>query len=189
MSAAHDSTPVGHVYDGIEEHDNRLPRWWLATLWATVLFGVGYWVWFHTLGIGVLPTQALAAQLHQQVVAEEKAVAAAPVVDDAALLAMTKDPRIVERGRAVYAASCVACHADKGQGLVGPNLTDDVWVHDNTPLKLVQLIGEGVLTKGMPAWKPALGAEKVKDVAVFVLTLKGTHVVGKAAEGTIPTSP
>ncbi|HEY1098654.1 MAG TPA: cbb3-type cytochrome c oxidase N-terminal domain-containing protein [Myxococcota bacterium] len=187
MNEGHDDVGAVHVYDGIVEHDNRLPRWWLVTLWATVVFAVGYWGYFHTLGAGVLPGAALAAQLQEKVVEEEKAVAAAPVLDDAALLAMTKDAAVVERGRAVYAASCVACHADKGQGLVGPNLTDDVWVHDNAPLALVQLIGEGVLTKGMPAWKPALGAEKVKDVAVFVLTLKGTHVAGKAPEGTIPT--
>ncbi len=176
------------LYDGIEEHDNRLPRWWLATLWGAVFFSFGYWLWFHTLHVGVLPTQALAMQLAERDVAEAEAVAVAGVVDDAALLAMTKDPAAVERGRAVYAASCVACHADKGQGLVGPNLTDDVWVHGNTPTQLLTLISEGVLTKGMPAWKPALGAEKVKDVAVFVLTLKGTHVVGKAAEGAIATS-
>ena len=190
MSATHDDdvTPDGHVYDGIEEHDNKLPRWWLATLWGTVFFGVGYWVWFHTLAVGILPTQALALKMQERAVAEEAAIAAAPAVDDAALVAMMKDAALVERGRAVYNANCIACHADKGQGLVGPNLTDDVWVHENTPVKLVQVIAEGVLTKGMPAWKPALGTEKVNEVTVFVMTLKGTNVAGKAAEGAIPTA-
>lgn len=179
----------GPAYDGILEDDNRLPRWWLATLWGSVAFAFAYWGWFHTLGVGVLPTQALAAQLAVKQVAEEKAEAVAGVVDDAVLLALSKDAAAIERGRAVYMASCIACHADKGQGLVGPNLTDDVWVHDNTPTAMLELISVGVLTKGMPAWKPVLGAEKVKDVTAFVLTMKGTHVVGKAAEGTISTSP
>jgi cytochrome c oxidase cbb3-type subunit 3 len=177
-----------HTYDGIEEHDNHLPRWWLMTLWGTVVFAFGYWGYYHTFKVGPLPREALAAELAVRQAAEVKAAAAAPVVDDAALAALTTDAAAVERGRAVYAVSCLACHGAQGEGLVGPNLTDAVWVHPNKPTELLDLVSNGVLDKGMPAWKPALGADKVKDVVVFVMTLKGKNVVGKAPQGEIPTS-
>lgn len=179
---------AGHTYDGIEEHDNHLPRWWLMTLWGTIVFAFGYWGYYHTFKVGTLPREALAAELAVRQAAEAKAAAAAPVLDDAALVALTKDAAVVERGRAVYAASCLACHGAKGEGLVGPNLTDAVWIHPNKPTELLDVVGNGVLEKGMPAWKPALGADKVKDAVVFLLTLKNTNVAGKAPQGEIPTS-
>lgn len=171
-----------HEYDGIIEHDNHLPRWWLITLYGTMVFAAGYWFFFHVFSVGELPREALAAALTERAAAEEAREAAA-VVNDEVLLAMSKDPEVLARGKATFDASCLACHGDKGQGVVGPNLTDAAWIHGSSPMTVLNVVNDGVLTKGMPAWKPALGAGRVKEVVAYVLTMKNTNVAGKAPEG------
>ncbi|MDP2341858.1 MAG: cbb3-type cytochrome c oxidase N-terminal domain-containing protein [Deltaproteobacteria bacterium] len=174
-----------HVYDGIEEHDNRLPRWWLMTLWGAIVFAAGYWMFFQTFAIGVGPRAAFDSEMLARHQAEEALEHARGTVDDDDLVALSRDPAALERGRAVFTSTCQACHADRGQGLVGPNLTDSAWLHGNKPTQILAVVADGVVNQGMPAWKPALGADKVKDVAAFLLTLKGTNVAGKAPQGVV----
>lgn len=170
-----------HVYDGIKEFDNPMPRWWLMTFYGTIVFFFGYWFYYHTLETG-----ASAATTYQTEVkvAQEAADKIAAQIDGPALLALAGDSAAVARGQEVFAANCVACHADKGQGLIGPNLTDPYWIHGSAPEQVFKTVTDGVLTKGMPAWKDVLGYSKSKDVTAYLLTLKGTNVAGKAAEGT-----
>lgn len=174
-----------HVYDGIEEHDNRLPRWWLATLWGAIVFAVGYWAWFETLGVGLSPRAEFDAELVAIAARDVAAQEQAGAVDDAQLLTLATDTAAVERGKVVFQSTCLACHAAEGQGLVGPNLTDNAWLHGGKPTDILAVVGNGVIAKGMPAWKPALGAEKVKDVTAFLLTLKGKNVPGKEPQGVV----
>jgi cytochrome c oxidase cbb3-type subunit 3 len=185
MTTTTTTTGEVHVYDGIEEHDNRLPRWWLMTLWGAVVFAVGYWLVFQTFGLAVGPRAAFDSEMTERREQEHARDLAAGHVDDDALLALSRDPAVVERGRAVFASTCQACHADRGQGLVGPNLTDSAWLHGGRPTEILVVVADGVLAQGMPAWKPALGPDKVKDVAAFLLTLKGTNVAGKAPQGVV----
>jgi cytochrome c oxidase cbb3-type subunit 3 len=106
------------------------------------------------------------------------------VIDENALAAMAKDSSTIERGHAVIAKNCVSCHSDKGQGLVGPNLTDGFQIHGQTRLDLYTTILNGVPEKGMLSWGPVLPPEELAAVAAFVTTLRGTDVPGgKAAEG------
>src|SRR5436853_3209826 len=64
-----------HEYDGIREFDNPLPRWWLGTLYGAVVFSVGYWFYFHTLGAGFLPAAALKEEMAAAQAAEEARLA------------------------------------------------------------------------------------------------------------------
>jgi cytochrome c oxidase cbb3-type subunit 3 len=174
-----------HTYDGIEEHDNHLPRWWLMTRWAAILFGFGYWMFFHTFAIGELPRTAFNREWAARAAANAAAEERAGVVDDATLVALSKDPSVVASGRGVFMTSCLPCHGDKAQGIVGPNLTDNRWIHGGTPSQILASISDGWAVKGMPAWKPALGAARVRDAAAYVVSLKNTNVAGgKAPEGT-----
>jgi cytochrome c oxidase cbb3-type subunit 3 len=181
---AHDAADTDHSYDGIREHDNKLPRWWLFTLYAAVIFAYGYWIFFHTTGVGLGPRAAYerdyaAFVLEQRALAEQRQ----GDLSDESLWAARKDGDTITRGKAVYDASCLACHGANGEGLVGPNLTDDAFVHGARPLEVMKVINEGVAAKGMPSWGPVLGATKVRDVTVFLLTLRGKNLPGKAAEG------
>lgn len=90
--------------------------------------------------------------------------------------------KLVSAGREVFAANCVACHAAQGQGLVGPNLTDEYFLHGSQPIDMYKVIKQGIGAKGMPPWGH-LGDEKVKQVTAYVATLPGKNVDGKPPQG------
>ena len=167
-----------HVYDDIEEADNNLPTWWLLTFYGAVFFGLVYWFYFHEYGIGKSQPQKYA-----------EAVAAAEaqrsVVSDESLDALALDETAVAAGSQIFMAQCVACHDTKGQGRVGlgPNLTDEYWIHGGAPTDIHATIANGVAAKGMPPWAPILGDEGVKQAVAFVLTIRNTEVPGKEPEG------
>jgi cytochrome c oxidase cbb3-type subunit III len=100
------------------------------------------------------------------------------------LVAMAQNDAILAAGRATYAATCASCHAANGGGQVGPNLTDPYWVHGGGPEQILRSIREGWADKGMPAWGPQLGEEKVREVTAYVISLRGTNVPGgKSPQG------
>ncbi len=176
---------VVHTYDGIEEYDNHLPNWWLVTLYGAMVFALVYW--FH---YQVLHTGPSIAQSYETSVAADRRAAVerarrAGTMTDETLVTLSRDPSAVQTGRAVFGQSCVACHAANGGGGIGPNLTDSAWLHGSRPTRILGVINEGVLARGMPAWGPQLGAERVQAVAAYVLTLRDTNVAGgKAPQGT-----
>jgi cytochrome c oxidase cbb3-type subunit 3 len=93
-------------------------------------------------------------------------------------------PAVLESGKAVFQTNCAACHGDKGQGVVGPNLTDDYWLHGGKISEVFKTIRYGVLDKGMPAWDKPLSPQKISDVANYIESLHGTNPPGaKAQEG------
>ncbi len=181
MSAPDNKTSdkVVHVYDDIEEEDNHLPNWWLFILFATMVFSFGYWFVFHTTRALPTPPEVYSAE----VAALQKKQALANPVSDEALLALSQDPSAVADGEKVFATTCVACHAQQGQGLVGPNLTDKFWIHGNKPADLLRAVMNGYPEKGMPPWGKALGDEKTRKVIAFVLSIKGKNLPGKAPQG------
>jgi len=177
---------VVHAYDGIEEYDNHLPNWWLVTLYGAMVFALVYW--FH---YQVLHTGPSLAQSYETSVAADRRAAAdrarrAGAMTDESLVALSRDPATVQVGRGVFAQSCVACHAANGGGGIGPNLTDSAWLHGNRPTQMLATVNEGVLAKGMPAWGPQLGLDRVQAVTAYVMTLRDTNVPGgKAPQGTV----
>jgi len=168
----------GHDYDGIREYDNPLPGWWLTTLYATIVFAAGYWLFFQVFG-----GTSLAAELQRDEAAALARAAAGAPVTDALLAGLTKDPGTQEKARALFVQQCAQCHNADGSGKIGPNLTDEYWLHGKEPSQIYETISKGVLVKGMPAWGPLLGQEKIKWLASYVTTLDATHLPGKAPEG------
>jgi cytochrome c oxidase cbb3-type subunit 3 len=102
--------------------------------------------------------------------------AAAPAAGGAGVVALepSTDETILAMGLEVYNQHCLACHLDKGQGLVGPNLTDNYWIHDGSFAGTVYIINEGVPAKGMISWKTMLGQAQIYAVASYIYTLRGT---------------
>lgn len=184
MSEAPPEPELGHEYDGIREYDNRLPNWWLMTFYGAIVFAFGYWLYFHTFEIGDSAAEALEIELARAAAeAEERDAAMAAGLSDESLVAMSSDAAVVARGKEVFTQNCLACHGANGEGTVGPNLTDAYWINGHRPTDIHGVIADGRLAKGMPSWKAVLGGGRVRDVAAFVLSLKNTHVPGKAPEG------
>ena len=97
---------------------------------------------------------------------------------------LTNDPVVIASGQTIFKTNCVACHGDHAQGIVGPNLTDDYWLHGGKITDVYKTIKNGVLTKGMPTWEKVLSAKQISDVANYVKSLHGTDPANpKAREG------
>jgi cytochrome c oxidase cbb3-type subunit 3 len=175
---------VIHEVDGIQEYDNKLPNWWLYSLYGTILFAAGYWFHYQTSGFGDLPHAEYQLEMDKAAAIEAARIKAAGVMTPESLLALSKDKGTVEQGKAVFTATCVACHRADGGGVVGPNLTDDFWLHGASPDKVWKTISTGVPDKGMPAWGPQLGPDRTQAVTAYVISLRGTNVAnGKAPQG------
>ncbi len=173
---------MAHDYDGIQEFDNPMPAWWKAIYIVSIIFAVGYYLYFYQ-GMG-------GKSIHEEYDAE---VAEAQVkyaafslaeVKEADLEALAKDPAAVAAGKAKFAAVCVACHDQQGQGKIGPNLTDEYWIHGKgTLVDIIKVVSEGVPAKGMPTWSRQMKADEIKQVVAFVASIRNTHVAGKAPQG------
>ncbi len=176
---------IVHVYDGIEEADNRLPNWWLMTLYGTILFGIGYWFYYHE--FDVEPTTS------EQYALDAVAQGSMDVAEESELLALVGDPAAVAEGREAYATTCAACHGDQAQGVIGPNLTDDRWLHGGDPVAIYTSIRGGITaddalirgSAGMPAWGPQLGEDRVRAVVAYLLSIRDTNVSGREPEGEV----
>jgi len=171
-----------HTFDGIQEFDNKLPNWWLFILYGSIVFSLGYWLVFHTFKIVDLPV----AQYNTEMAAIADAQLAAAMeggITNESLLMMADMPESVTEGKALYDQYCVVCHLDKGQGLVGPNLTDNYWIHGAEPVDIHKIVTNGVLDKGMVAWGAQLGPKRVNKVVSYVMTITNTNIEGKAPEG------
>jgi cytochrome c oxidase cbb3-type subunit 3 len=174
---------VIHEVDGIQEYDNKLPNWWLYTLYGAILFAIVYWYGYQTSGIGRSPAEAYRVE-RDQALAEQATRIKVGEATPEALSALARDAAAVALGKSVFASTCAACHRADGGGLVGPNLTDDYWLHGGAPEQIYKTIATGVADKGMPAWQPQLGALKTQAVAAYVLGLRGKNVPGgKAPQG------
>jgi cytochrome c oxidase cbb3-type subunit 3 len=175
---------VIHEVDGIQEYDNKLPNWWLYTLYGSMLFAAGYWFHYQTSGFGDLPSAEYQKEMDKAAALEAARIKAAGVVTPESLVALSKDKGTLSQGKQVFMQTCVACHRADGGGVVGPNLTDDFWIHGSAPDKIYKTITEGVPDKGMPPWGATLGADRVRAVTAYVISIRGTNVPGgKAAQG------
>lgn len=161
-----------HVFDGIAEYDKRMPNWWLNTLYLSIAFAVGYWGYYEWLRAGPTPEQEVVTAMGKI----ETAKLSVAKVDDASLWKMSLNPAFVESGKAIYASNCAACHLVSLRGktesaaAIGPDLTDTTWIHGGKPTEIQDLITNGVLTKGMPAWGPVLGPKKVTELTAYILS-------------------
>lgn len=165
-----------HVFDGIQEYDKHMPNWWLWTFYLAIIFSIGYWIVVHMLHVGDNPGLALEAKLRE---AREAAVKNAPELSDAKLWAMSRDASVIGAGKATFDTACASCHRPDLAGQIGPNLKDQQWVHGGKPMEVVKVINEGVPAKGMPAWTQMLGAQKVSEVAAYILSF---HAEGEPVE-------
>ena len=158
--------------DGIRELDNRLPPWWLWLFYITIIFSVIY-----IPGALVFSWIPHPEEEYRQEVAYIHSLS----MEQPATTSTEND---LEVGKRIYIQNCASCHGKLGEGMIGPNLTDNYWIHGKGTLEDIEkVIAKGVPPQ-MPAWESVLGAKKVKQVAQYVLSLQGTNPPNaKAPEG------
>ncbi|SMD31964.1 cytochrome c oxidase cbb3-type subunit 3 [Reichenbachiella faecimaris] len=170
----HEATvELDHNYDGIRELDNHLPPWWKYMFYASIVFAVVYMFMYHING-------SLPLQVQEYEIAMAEAQANKPNVEegssiDESNIVFSDDPVVLASGKTVYDRNCVACHKAAGEGGIGPNLTDDYWLHGGGIQDIYNTIKNGVPDKGMIAWGDVLSPSKMNDVSSYIHTLKGTN--------------
>jgi cytochrome c oxidase cbb3-type subunit III len=179
---------LAHDADGIRELDNLLPRWWVWLFYLTIAFAVGYMLYYHVLRWGDLQEAQYEkeAKLGQQV----KAAALARFESSLVTLEPSKDALVLANGHQIFSTLCAPCHRADAGGLVGPNLTDDYWIHGSNFVDNLRVIINGVPSKGMLTWKTMLKPSQIYSVASYIYTLRGTHPPNpKPPENQAPQGP
>lgn len=167
-----------HEADGIREFDNQLPRWWLYGFYFTIVFSIAYWLNYHVLPTPLLGHAGMVAEYDAEMQVAARQAALRPRSAPAELAAST-DAETLKRGEAIFNSTtslCASCHrADMG-GLVGPDLTDDKWLHGCTVTEVVGSIRTGYPTRGMLPYgsNTRLDDQQLLDVASFVLSRRGS---------------
>ncbi|RFZ85321.1 cytochrome C [Mucilaginibacter terrenus] len=169
---------IPHEYDGIQELNNPTPAWFMYLFYSTIVFAVAYLLIYHVFDLGQsqyaeYKTEIVQAEIEKKIYLSK----AANRVDESTVKVST-DPSVLAGGKGVFKQSCAPCHGDNGQGVVGPNLTDEYWLHGNKISDVFKTIKYGVLAKGMPTWEKQLSPKQIADVANYILSLKGTHPAG-----------
>jgi len=164
---------LDHDYDGIRELDNKLPRWWVWLFNLSIVFAILYLIYYHVLDAGPL----MAAQYQAEMAIGEKIKAAAVAEFENRMVSLqpSTDPLMLAEGRETFEKLCAPCHRSDGGGLVGPNLTDDYWIHGSNFGDNLKIIWNGVPSKGMVTWKGVLKPGTIHAVGSYIYTLRGTH--------------
>lgn len=165
-----------HDFDGIEEFDNRLPRWWVWTFVLTVLFALYHWTSHYT--FGTKPDNRAEFNADMDEIAKIRAAKALGGPSDAEVMALVAQPESLALGKQVFMTNCMACHGQFAQGVIGPNLTDNYWLHGGRPSQMAQTAMNGVPDKGMPTWKGVLGDAQIRQAVAYVVSLRGSNPPG-----------
>lgn len=174
-----------HDADGIQEYDNPSPPWLIYLFYGTIVFAFGYVIYY---GFNRGPSAQEAFLQESKALEAQWAAyyAENPIIPPTTeeLAAAAKNPQALEVGKAQFAKNCAACHGDQGQGLIGPNLTDDSWLHGGKMTEVYSTLVTGVAGKGMPPWGRALAPEQLTAVTAYIRTMQGTNPPNpKAPEG------
>jgi cytochrome c oxidase cbb3-type subunit 3 len=170
-----ESILLDHDYDGIKELDNNLPPWWKYGFYLTIVTGVIYLLHFHVFKTGDLQGKEYDNAIAQaKIEVDEFMKTSANNVDENTVKVLTEASDITA-GKDLFIANCVACHGKGGEGTVGPNLTDEYWIHGGSIQDLFKTLKYGWVEKGMKSWKDDLSPIQMAQVSSYIRTLKGTN--------------
>ncbi|TWI79300.1 cytochrome c oxidase cbb3-type subunit 3 [Lacibacter cauensis] len=166
---------LGHNYDGIRELDNRLPPWWLYGFYVTIIIGAIYLWRYHISETAPLSKQEF--EIAMKKADEEKAAYLAKSANnvDENTVTILKEPAALDAGKATFVQMCAACHGKAGEGGVGPNLTDDYWIHGGSIKDVFKTIKYGWPEKGMKAWQDDFSPVQIAQIASYIKSLHGTN--------------
>ncbi|TKC12394.1 c-type cytochrome [Pedobacter polaris] len=172
---------IPHAYDGIHELNNPIPRWFNVLFYGTLVFAICYFYYYHV-GDGLRQDQEYAAEIVKA--DQDKRVFLAKAGEKFDENSVKPDQTLVANGKAIFMANCVACHGEHGEGLVGPNLVDEFWLHGGSISDVFKTVKYGVPAKGMASWEKNLSSKNLAEVVNFIMSLQGTTPANaKAPQG------
>lgn len=164
---------LDHQYDGIQELDNDLPPWWKWGFYITIVFAVIYLARYH-----VFKTAPLQIEEYEIAVARAEADlqlrrATSPDISIETVTYLDSESDLAA-GQKIFATNCAVCHGQMGEGGIGPNLTDDYWIHGGSIRDIFRITQNGVIEKGMTPWRDILSPMQMAQVSSYIKTLRGT---------------
>ena len=168
VTGEHKDEQMAHNYDGITEFDNDLPPWWKYGFYFTIVFAIGYLYYYQVAKIGQLQTAEYATEMQQATLLVS---ADADDPNKLTTFAALTAPTELGAGKSLFATNCAPCHGASAEGKVGPNLTDDYWLHGGEINHVYKTIKFGVSSKGMVAWKGKLAGKQILQVASYIRSL------------------
>ena len=170
----HEEVDLGHDYDGIRELDNQLPPWWLYGFYICIVFAGVYLYRAHVSHTAPSSEQEYVASIAKADADKEAYLKkAANKVDENSVVLLTDAAQLSE-GKKLFGSACAACHGPEGQGIVGPNLTDDYWLHKGSVKDIFKTIKYGVPEKGMKSWEADFSPTQLAELASYIKLLHGT---------------
>ncbi len=174
---------VGHIYDDIRELDNRIPPWFNYLFGITVIFAFVYMTDYHVLGISKLSNDEYMEEVAAANLQKKIMLASGGSINENALVAL-KDVESLKEGGETFQKFCISCHGPQAGGIIGPNLTDEYWIHGGGIKNVYNTIKKGVPGKGMISWELVFSQKQIQNIGSYVLSLQGTNPLGgKAPEG------
>jgi cytochrome c oxidase cbb3-type subunit 3 len=165
---------LDHNYDGIRELDNNLPPWWLYGFYACIVFSFIYIYRFHVSHSAPSSLQEYEMAMAQAEVEKQAYLKSAANNVDENTVVLSTDANALGEGKKLYTSSCAPCHGAEGQGTVGPNLTDDYWLHNGSIKDVFKTIKYGVPEKGMKSWKDDFSPVQIAAIANYIKSIHGT---------------
>ncbi len=166
---------TGHIYDGIEEYDNPLPKWWFQLFILTLIFGAIYLILYPGMGAwkGIIGWTSVSELRADQEKAREDYKDSYDIYAKMPVEELVHDGRAMKMATRLFSNNCAVCHGADGGGFLGfPNLTDSDWLYGGSPETIKQTITHG--RNGiMPAWGKVIGEQSVESVTEYVLQLSG----------------
>lgn len=173
------SIELDHDYDGIKELDNHLPPWWKWLFYGTIGWAGVYMIVYHFSDTLPLMEEEYYNEVAVADEQKKKFLANQPKVSvDENSLTYAKDDAIIAKGKEIYTINCAPCHKNDGGGGIGPNLTDEYWIHGGDVKNVYATVKNGVPEKGMISWSNVLNPEQMRDVSFFIMSLKGSNPPG-----------
>lgn len=166
---------IDHTYDGIQELDNPTPTWFNALFYSSIVFAVGYLLFYEVFNWGMNQDQEYVAEME---LAEKQRMAyleSSGTNIDENTVELDLSPAMVTAGQEIYLQNCGACHGNSGEGMIGPNFTDEYWIHGGDIKDIFRIIKYGVPDKGMVPWESNLTPVQIAQVANFIVSLDGTN--------------
>ena len=175
---------LDHNYDGIQELDNSLPPWWKYGFYLTIVVACIYFYRFHISHDGMSQREEYVAEMEKGEQDKAAYLAKSSNNVDENNVVMLTEANEMAAGKELFQKNCAPCHLPDGGGVVGPNLTDDYWLHGGSIKDIFKTIKYGWQDKGMKSWKDDFSPKQIQELASFVKSLKGTHpATPKAPQG------
>ncbi|AFN74752.1 cbb3-type cytochrome c oxidase subunit III [Melioribacter roseus P3M-2] len=174
---------LDHNYDGIRELDNRVPPWFQILFYGTIIWAAGYLINYHVIGDGQVQLNEYKYEIEQANLQREILIKSGAFINEETV-SFVDDAAALSEGKEIFVKNCASCHGQNGEGLIGPNLTDDYWIHGGGIKNIFKVIKYGVPQKGMISWESQIEPKKIQAVASYIITLHGTNPPNpKAPEG------